>query len=177
MEDYKTAIDQLKKATILANEDKGIMTQILSMEADIYYRMGDYKQSFAKYDELLKASPENILVLNNYAYFLAEQNLNLKEAEKMSKKTISVENPNPTYIDTYAWILYKRGKYKEAARLMAGIIDDETLEDAEYYEHYGFILKGLNNCNEAVIYWEKAFKMDSTKGNLKTEISNCQTSH
>ena len=54
MKDYPTALDQLKRATILANEDKDILTQILSMEADVYYRMGDYKQCFARYDELLK---------------------------------------------------------------------------------------------------------------------------
>ena len=95
----------------------------------------------------------------------------------MSRQTISVENPNPTYLDTYAWILYKRGKYRDAAKIMAGIFNKEKPEDAEYYEHYGFILKGLNNCNEAVIYWEKALLMDNTKDNLKMEISNCQTSH
>jgi tetratricopeptide (TPR) repeat protein len=175
MKDYKSAIEELKKATILANEDKEIMTQILSMEADVYYKMGDYDNAFSKYDELLKISPDNIGILNNYAYFLAEQNRNLKEAEEMSKRTIIAEKDNATFLDTYAWILFKRGRLKEASRIMEGIISGDAPEDAEYYEHYGYILKGMNNCKEAVIYWDKAIKKDSNKVNLNTEISNCQT--
>jgi tetratricopeptide (TPR) repeat protein len=176
MKDYKSALEELKKATILANEDKDIMDQILSMEADIYYKMGDYKNAFEKYDELVRSSPYNFGILNNYAYFLAEQNQNLKEAEKMSEKTIAVEKDNATYLDTYAWILFKRGKLKDAAKIMKEIINSDTPEDAEYFEHYGYILKGLNNCTEAVIYWDKAIKLDNNKGNLEKEISNCQLS-
>ena len=48
--------------------------------------------------------------MNNYAYYLAEQNMKLKEAEEMARKVIEKEKDNTTYLDTYGWVLYKRGK-------------------------------------------------------------------
>jgi tetratricopeptide (TPR) repeat protein len=174
MKDYNTALEELKKVRILANEDKNINPQILSMEADVYYRMGDFKNSFTKYDELLKTDPDNMGILNNYAYFLAEQNMNLKAAEQMSKRTIIAEKDNETFLDTYAWILYKKGSLKEAAKIMENIILNSNPSDAEYYEHYGYILKGLNRCEEAITYMEMAIKIDNKKQNLIKEISDCQ---
>ena len=54
----------------------------------------------------------DLTVMNNYAYYLAEQNMNLKEAEKMAKVVTEKDKENITFLDTYAWVLYKRGKDK-----------------------------------------------------------------
>jgi Tfp pilus assembly protein PilF len=100
--------------------------------------------------------------------------MKLKEAEEMAKKVIEKEKTNATFLDTYAWILYKRGKYNEAAKIMDSIISEGEKEDAEFYEHYGFILKKKKNCEKAVLNWEAALKLDSTKTNLTKEIENCK---
>ena len=63
---------------------------------------------------LLTLSPDDPLLLNNYAYFLAEGGSDLKKALRMAEKVMELDGDNPTYIDTYAWVLYKLGKYREA---------------------------------------------------------------
>jgi tetratricopeptide (TPR) repeat protein len=76
-------------------------------------------------------------------------------------------------MDTYAWILYKRGKIKEAARIMEAIIKNGKNDDAEWCEHYGFIMKAMNQCDKAVEYWKQAQSLDNRKDYLSKEIKNC----
>jgi tetratricopeptide (TPR) repeat protein len=171
---YDIAIDELRKATILAGNNKDMMLQVLTQKADVYYRMKDYVKAFKTFDEALKNNNNDLTVLNNYAYYLAERNTRLKEAEEMAKRVIEKEKTNSTFLDTYAWILYKRGKIKEAEKIMEGIIRKEIEPDAEYYEHYGYILKKKKDCKNAVINWNIALKIDSTKKELIKEIQDCQ---
>ena len=46
-------------------------------------------------------------------------------------------------------------------------------EDAEWCEHYGFILKALKSCDKAIDYWKKAEGLDKRKSYLDKEIKNC----
>jgi Tfp pilus assembly protein PilF len=171
---YDIALEELRKAEILAGDNKESIVQVLTMRADVYYRMKNYEKTFEIFDEALNTNAEDLTVMNNYAYYLAEQNMKLREAEEMAKKVIEKEKGNTTYLDTYAWVLYKRGKLNEAARIMDGIINSEEKPDAEWYEHYGFILKSQNKCAKAVENWNIAIKLDSTKSTLIKEIENCR---
>jgi len=170
---FSIALEELRKAEILAGDNKEYLTQVITMRADVYYRMKDYLKAFETFEVALKNNSEDLTVINNYAYYLAEQNSNLKEAELMAKKVIEKEKGNTTYLDTYAWVLYKRGKVKEAAKIMEGIINSGEKQDAEWYEHYGFILKKQKDCKKATENWNLALKLDSTKTNLIDEIKNC----
>jgi predicted Zn-dependent protease len=173
---YDIALEELRKANILAGDNKELLLQVLSLKADVYYRMNDYENAFKTFDEAIKNNSEDLTILNNYAYYLAERNLRLKEAENMAKKVIEKEGTNNTFLDTYGWVLYKRGKLKDAEKIMETIIKSGE-KDAEYYEHYGYILKKGKKCSEAVSNFNIAYKLDSTKTYLLKEIENCQGSH
>ncbi len=171
---FPTALEELRKADILAGDNKEMKLQVLTMKADVYYRMKDYSQAFKNFDEALKLNNSDLTVMNNYAYYLAEQNTRLKEAEKMAKEVIDKEQDNRTFLDTYAWVLYKRGKTHDALRIMEKIVIPGAGVDAEYYEHYGYILKRIGKCQEAVKQWEIALSIDKSKNNLVKEIENCK---
>jgi tetratricopeptide (TPR) repeat protein len=171
---YQLALDELKKAEILAGENKDQVLQIATMRADIYYRMKDYTKAFEYFEEAIKTDKDDLTVLNNYAYYLAEQNLRLKDAEVMAKKVIQMDGNNTTFLDTYAWVLYKRGKVREAAKIMENIIGSGGKPDSEWYEHYGYILKRQKKCEKAVENWTIALKLDEKKAYLVKEIENCK---
>ena len=171
---YSIALEELKKAEILAADNKEFIVQVLTMRADVLYRMKDYLKAFETFETALKTDKEDLTVINNYAYYLAEQNTNLKEAEEMAKKVIEKEKGNTTFLDTYGWVLYKRGKLNEAAKVMESIIASGEKPDAVWYEHYGYILKKQNKCPKAVDNWNMALKLDSTKTDLIKEIENCK---
>lgn len=173
MEKFDIALEEVRKAEILAGEDNDMKMQVVTLRADVYYRKKEYANAFAEFDKVLKLNKDDLTVLNNYAYYLAEQNIRLKEAEEMIKRVIDKEGDNTTFLDTYAWVLYKRGKVKEAEKIMSTIVSGGQKPDAEWYEHYGFILKKLKRCDEAVLNWNVALKLDPHKEHLKIEIENC----
>lgn len=173
-EKFDVALEELRKADILAGDNKELKLQILTMKADVLYRSRNYGEAFKIYDEALKMDDSDVTLMNNYAYYLAEQDMNLKEAEEMARAVIGRENSNNTFLDTYAWVLYKRGKTREAARIMERIISSGEADDAEYFEHYGFILKKMRKCREAIVYFEKALNLDKSKTSLVEEIESCK---
>lgn len=173
-ERYDIALDELRKATILAGDNKEAIIQILTMKSEVFYRMNNLTEAFKTFEEALEIAPNDMTTLNNYAYYLAEHDMELKKAEAMSRKVIEQEKDNATFLDTYAWVLFKMGKTKDAAKIMEQIISQGTNLSAEHYEHYGFILKKLKRCNEAIENWEIAIKLDSTKNQLNNEIENCK---
>ena len=174
LEKYPVAIEELRKAEILAGDNVEYVMQVYTMRADVYYRNKDYNKAFEIYEQALQRNSEDLTVLNNFAYYLAEQDLRLKEAEEMAKLVIDKEKDNTTYLDTYAWVLYKRGKFNEAAKIMSDIVNSGEEPDAEWYEHYGYILKGQKKCSKAIEIWNMALKLDNTKSNLLIEIQNCK---
>lgn len=171
-EEYNEAKEELRKVRILVNNEEQYLVQILSMEAEIEYRKGRSADAYEKFERALEIDPGNVLVLNNYAYYLAENGENLDKAEEIIKQCIEIEK-NVTYLDTYAWVLYKRKKYRDAEKIMETIFSSIEVKDAEILEHYGYIKKARKNCKEAIILWQAALKEDKTKDYLIGEIENC----
>lgn len=170
---YDEALSQLQRVKRLNNDNTDLALQILSIEADALYRKGETDSAFARFDEALTVSPDDMVILNNYAYFLAEKNTRLRDARRMIEKVMETDATNNTFNDTYAWVLFKQKRYRKAESVMRSIVESEDNQNAEYFEHYGYILKALKRCQEAIISWKRAIDMDSTKEILKGEIEQC----
>jgi tetratricopeptide (TPR) repeat protein len=127
---------------------------------DIYHLKNNLRKAFSYYDKALKIDPKYVPVLNNYAYYLSILNKKLSKALEMSKITIVEEPDNPTYLDTYAWILYLTGNYKEAKVHFKHAMLYGGKESAVIMDHYADVLYKLNEYDLAFIYWEQANKLD-----------------
>ncbi len=92
--EYIIAESSLTTAYLYAKVEP-VKKEIQELLADVYYKSGKVEQSFEIYEQLLAKSPEDIMLLNNYAYFLSLERKSLEKAEKMSKKTIEKEPKNP----------------------------------------------------------------------------------
>jgi tetratricopeptide (TPR) repeat protein len=173
LQHYDVADAELQKALILAGNNNELKVQVLTMLGDLRYRMKDFENTYSYYEEALALAPNEVLVLNNYAYFLAEGNKDLTKALKMAEEVMKTDGDNKTYIDTYAWVLYKLGKKKKAYKEMLRIFQKQEERDPEILEHMGFILKSMGKCTEAVGYWEEALIKDKAKSYLEKEIEAC----
>ena len=85
-----------------------------ALQAEAYYRTGAYDKAWKAFDRSLAAEPDDMPTLNNYAYYLAEQGIELEKAERMSRRTIEAQPDNANSLDTYAWILHLMGRDREA---------------------------------------------------------------
>ena len=123
--------------------DKIQMANFDAFLGDLYHEQGDEEKAFDAYERTLRNDPDNVLVLNNYAYFLAVKNQDLDKALEMSTKAIAIEPDNPTYLDTHAWVLYMKGNYKEAEKHMSKAMKLLKEPDETYTKHYESIKSKL----------------------------------
>jgi predicted negative regulator of RcsB-dependent stress response len=89
----------------------------------------------------------------------------------MSKKTIILEPKNSTFLDTHAWVLYKRKFYSEAQKVIKKAIENGGDSSSVIVEHFGDILFKNNHAEEAVIQWKKAKSLGSSSKNLDKKIT------
>ena len=118
-------------------------------------------------------NPNNSVVLNNFSYYLSLRSDQLSEAKKMSEKSLIIEPNNGTYMDTYAWILFKLKKYDEAELWIKKAMKNLTKVNSEIYEHCGDILFKLNKLDEAQKFWIKS----QNSGNMSENIINLSLIH
>lgn len=158
------SIEIFKEILTLTKGDSASTVRNLSILGDLYYQIGNKRESFKYYRKTLEKEPKHIASLNNYAYYLSEEGRQLKRAYKMSKKTIEAEPDNPTYLDTYAWILHLMGKDIEAKAILKHSMIYGGNENAVILDHYAEVLYALKEYDLANIYWGQADKLDPSLG-------------
>ena len=167
---YAEALEMLETGLTYVDEgDNGTKSFFYGQMGDVYHSSGDREKAYAMYDLALSYNASNIPVLNNYSYFLAVEGRDLDKAERMSAQTVKAEPDNATYLDTYAWIFFKKGDYSLARLYMKNAIDKSPEPSAELYEHYGDILAMLGELDEAVTYWQKALDLGSESADVLKE--------
>ena len=132
------------------------------------------QQRNKSYETSLALYENNAMTLNNYAYFISEETDDaelLEKAMKMSAKAIYLEKGNSTYLDTFAWILYKLGRYEQARKHMRQALSLDRTESAELPLHYGDILFALNERFMAETYWKKALGMGADKKAIELRLA------
>lgn len=152
IETYKHLTGTLQKR----GKDTTFLVSAYTTLGDLYYETDQSKQAFANYEKAIKLDGNYLPALNNYAYYLSLQNRQLKKALAMSKITIEKEPDNPTYIDTYAWILYLMGQYPEAKAMLKHAMLYGGTESGDILDHYAEVLYALKEYDLAFIYWEQA---------------------
>lgn len=173
--DNRGALDALLRGTraITDKSNRETVGVIYSILGEIYHNMGNKAQSFAAYDSCLQWKPDDVVTLNNYAYYLGEEGVNLRKAEEMSAKAVKAEPKNATYLDTYAWVLYKQKRYAEAKIYidMALKFTADSTNDATLREHAGDIYVGLKNYTSAVEFYKQALQQGGDIKMLNRKIN------
>ncbi|MBR5844034.1 MAG: tetratricopeptide repeat protein [Bacteroidaceae bacterium] len=168
----QTALDSICTAT--QRHERSYLYGIL---AEVYSGKGVLEKCYQCYDSALVYNSNNAMVLNNYAYKLATNGGDLYKAESMSSKSLNLEPDNTTYIDTYAWILFKMNSYSLARIYIEKALDklsDGEEGSAEYYEHYGDILIMQGETDKAIEQWQKALERAPERTLLKQKIEQKQ---
>ena len=124
----------------------------------------------------------NASAQNNYAYYLIETmkvepgSEEFEKARELSRESLEMteDNPQGTYYDTYAWILFKDHEYKEALEYQEIAIDltEEDEYSSELFSHYGDILFMLGQPLEALEQWKKALELEPDNKLLKKKVAN-----
>lgn len=170
------------------DEAHNILTQAINntdstqteLQAHIYgaiannYASVDIEKAIEFYEKSLALCDTISMTMNNYAYMLSNhKDADLTKAERLSAKTIQKEPDNITYLDTYAWILFRKNSFSLAQIYIEraiSLMNNSEEDSATIYEHYGDILFKLGKTEDAVIQWEKAYRTDNKNLILKKKI-------
>lgn len=168
---YKPAISALEEAQKIMGDKGELAPYILPQLGDAYNGLGEHVKSDSAYEMALKVNPDNDHVLNNYSYFLSLRKEKLDLALKMSERLVQQHQNNPTYLDTYAWVLYIRKDYKKAKEYLEKAMLDSSSVSGTIVEHYGDVLFKLGERDNAVAQWKKAKRMGETTELLDKKIA------
>jgi tetratricopeptide (TPR) repeat protein len=111
------------------------------------------KDAIGVYESLLEKMPTNTSVLNNVAYILAVNNQDLDKALEYARRAHEMQPDEPEYLDTYAIVLYKKGKYAESLQLSQASIQQYEARrlspPVEAYEHLAQAHEQLGELTQA----------------------------
>ena len=155
--EYTQAIEIFSEGLKLVPENnRALKSNFYGQIGDLHYQLGDKEKAYQTYEKALEIDENNLLILNNYAYFLSLDKRELDKAERMSAKCMRIEANNITYIDTYAWIFFQKENYSLAKFYIESALSKGGRMNGEILEHYGDILFMTGNIDKAVEEWEKA---------------------
>ena len=158
---HDEALEVFKKGVrqVDANSDKNMVSDFYSIMGDLYHIRKMNVEAYEAYDSALVYKPDNVGALNNYAYYLSVERKDLDKAEEMSYRTVKAEPTNSTYLDTYAWILFEKGKYAEARIYIDQAILNGGDKSSVVMEHGGDIYYQVGEPEKALEYWKQAEKL------------------
>ncbi len=108
---------------------------------------------------VLKLKPGLPSALNYIAYMHAVQGIKLDEAEQMINDALLQEPHNPYFLDTLAWIYYKKKEYGKALKALKKSLK-ESIEDPVVFEHLGDIHRALGNKALAIKAYKQAIEKE-----------------
>ena len=179
--DYDSALALLDSAIVGGN--KNIASVINSTKADYFYAMGQRDSAFVYYAHAIEDNPQNYMALNNCAYFMALDSVDINRAELYASMATSSNPGNPTFLDTYAWVEYVKGDYPKAKELIDKTLalfdapeaeagEEMPLEtpSEEIYDHAGDIYFKNGDLDGALAFWQKALDINPDNEQIKTKL-------
>mgnify|MGYP001444192622 FL=1 len=167
---YEEAIEYLELGKDLVLENNALKSQFYSSLGDSYHELGEHAESDKNYEKALSLDPNNVYVLNNYSYYLSLRKDSLEKAKTMSKRSNDLAPGQPSFLDTYAWILYQLGEFEEANEWIDKALKADGERSGVLLEHKGDILFQLENKEQAMDYWKRAEAAGDASENIKKKI-------
>ena len=124
--------------------DKNEKIDLLLCQASAYQKLNNHGKSDQIFENILSISPNNGVVLNNYAYSLALRKEMLVKADSLIEIALKREPNNPFFLDTRAWIFYAKKEYTSALKLLDQCMALDP-ENSEYYRHAKEIFMEMGN--------------------------------
>ncbi len=161
--------DQALRYLEKAHELDGNNLQTMLALAALYDQVQDPERAAGLYQALIKENPESPIVLNNYAYHLAERKVQLDEARTMAEKALELEPGNGAYWDTLGWILFQQGDLAGAREKVEKAVALEH-KSAEVWEHLGDILSQLNQPESARNAYQQALTLEPERPGVHLKL-------
>jgi tetratricopeptide (TPR) repeat protein len=117
---------------------------------------GQHDQAVATLQRILVMMPDHTGANNDLGYFWADKGIRLDEAEKLIRKALYNEPNNPQFVDSLAWVHYKKGDFAKAVEELSQAVSAPKGQEPELIAHLGDALYRLGKKDEAREHYEQA---------------------
>ena len=141
---HDEALEVFDKAIVFRPDAEGLVLG----RAELLLRMDRLAESIKAYREAVRRWPDSATALNALGYTLADRTTEYREAEKHIRSALKIAPDNAAIIDSLGWVLFKLGRYDEAAKQLK--IAYEKYPDHEVAAHLAEVLVALERSDEAL---------------------------
>lgn len=166
-----------KRYQLLLNESESLLgrddipLQLLFNRAIAYEQKKNHAQVEQMLQRILARNPNYAEALNFLGYTYAVQGIHLVRAEEMIRRALMQKPDDGYYLDSLAWVYYKKGDYAEAVRIQKKALEQIT-DDPVMHEHFGDMLWRTDDRAGARRAWQKALELKAEDSDrLKKKIS------
>ena len=161
--DHAGAIQTGEKARALDSRN----FQALAFLALAYDGAGKPQEARRIYNEALKIDPNNVVVLNNYAYLLAQTGGSLDEALTYAQRAMQAKPEVDEIADTLGWIYLKKQLTDNAIEMFQRIVAKQP-RNPVYQYHLALALDQKGNRDEARKHVEIALQNNPPQSDVES---------
>lgn len=137
--------------------------RVLSVMGSAFLEKRRFDDAIRVFGRMVELMPDNGSLANTLGYLLADQNRELDRADKLIAKAIEMDKPNrATYLDSLAWVKYRKGKFDDACSIQEKALKIFKLShepiSSEVHLHMGRIYEKLSKAELAAVAYENAVK-------------------
>lgn len=138
-----------KKLESIVRNKKVTSSKLEYFLSQMYYDEKREDKAMTVIDKIIFKDDSYAPALNFKAYHLIQNGLSPVQAEKLSLRAVSIEPRNGHYLDTYGYVLFKKGSLKEAAAILREAVKLNPKEP-EILEHLADVYVQTQNIKEAI---------------------------
>ncbi|MGO9988407.1 MAG: tetratricopeptide repeat protein [Steroidobacteraceae bacterium] len=113
------AIATLRSAKAVAEQTEELSEQM----ASLLEKQGKPDDAIREYEDVLRRYPQSEVAANNLAMLLATYRNDPASLDRAKDLTARFANsPNPSYLDTYGWVLFKRGDAADSVPVLSRVV-------------------------------------------------------
>ena len=110
------ALEILRRVKINEVNNPEAVSNFMSTLGDAYQAADSLPKAIETYNKSIEIYPSNFLAYNNAAYAMAQNDTLLDQALSYARYAVLSDMENPTYLDTYAWVYFKKRDYPQAKK-------------------------------------------------------------
>lgn len=175
---FEDAITKIPDSKLKDADKERYLEQLKYMTSGIYTDLDQIDKAADLLQELVKKNPKRATYYNDLGYIWADHDKNLDESERLIRKALEIEREdrkklkdegvidaeddkdNAAYLDSLAWVLFKKKNYAEAKKHLLEAIKSDEGKHVEIFDHLGDVHMALGEKKEAVEVWKKALELD-----------------
>jgi tetratricopeptide (TPR) repeat protein len=152
---YREAQDRLS-AWLEGSRDPKVRFALLRLLGACHQLQGDEQQAGETLERALLLRPDDLGTNNDVAYGWIDRGTRIDEAARMIRQALSQEPQQGAYLDTYGWLLYKKGEFGEAKKWLLRADHARGAVDPVVRDHLGDTCWRLGEREQAVEHWTAA---------------------